>query len=171
MKNPRACPRIWKCNNGKYLFWYHNHGGWNFNDRNPAWISGGIEKDGKIIWSQPEILFYEEDPSVRMSYPDLIEAEGRYWITETNKEHGRCHPVPASFMETLWSQFELAAIEKEELIYDLSGKNLDAGKSVRVSGLPALNMPGGITIDLQVEIQDLAPGHNSWSQRCRVGGQ
>ena len=60
LKNPRACPRIWKCKNGKYLFWYHNNGGKDFNSRNPAWISGGIEKDSKIIWSQPEILLYEE---------------------------------------------------------------------------------------------------------------
>jgi len=54
LKNPRACPRIWKCENGKYLFWYHNNGGWNFGIRNPAWISGGIEKDGKIIGVNPK---------------------------------------------------------------------------------------------------------------------
>ncbi len=86
LKNPRACPRIWKCKNGRYLFWYHNHGGWNFQGRNPAWISGGIEKNGKVIWSQPEIVLYDVNPGTRMSYPDLIEQDGRYWITETNKE-------------------------------------------------------------------------------------
>jgi len=158
MKNPRACPRIWKCKNGNYLFWYHNHGGWNFNDRNPAWISGGIEKNGKILWSQPEILFYEEDPSVRMSYPDLIEVGSRYWITETNKEHGRCHKVPASFLETLWSQFELATVAEKGLVYNITREKLGPGKTIPVSGLPALNVPGGITLDMQVEIQDLAPG-------------
>ena len=26
IKHPRACPRVWRCKNGKYLFWFHNHG-------------------------------------------------------------------------------------------------------------------------------------------------
>ena len=78
IKHPRACPRIWKTKSGKYLFWQHNHGGWDFNGRNPAWISGGIEKNGKIMWSQPEILLYEDEFVKRMSYPDLIEQNGEY---------------------------------------------------------------------------------------------
>jgi hypothetical protein len=87
MKHPRAANFVWKCENGKYLYWFHNHGGRfirnhpnrrtiAYEDRNPVWISGGIEVDGpggrRIQWSQPEILLYDDDPYIRMSYPDLV---------------------------------------------------------------------------------------------------
>jgi len=56
MKHPRAANFAWKCNNGKYLYWFHNHGGRfirehpqrrgiAYNDRNPVWLCGGIEVD------------------------------------------------------------------------------------------------------------------------------
>ncbi|MDA1120781.1 MAG: sialidase family protein [Bacteroidetes bacterium] len=75
MGNPRACPKIYKTEDGKYLFWFHN----NFRQktyygRNPAWLSGGIEKEGDIVWSQPEIVLYTTDPAILgMSYPDYFE--------------------------------------------------------------------------------------------------
>ncbi|MBI4328188.1 MAG: exo-alpha-sialidase, partial [Chloroflexi bacterium] len=43
-KHPRACPKIWKTSNGRFLFWFHHHGGKDFLGRNPAWICGGVEK-------------------------------------------------------------------------------------------------------------------------------
>lgn len=99
---PRACPMIWKCRNGKYLFWFHNNSSKRFENRNPAWIAGGIERDGRIFWSQPEILLYHETPKGRMSYPDLIEADGKYWITETDKSVGRVHEIDPSLFQTAW---------------------------------------------------------------------
>ena len=90
MGNPRACPKIYKTDDGKYLFWFHNNFRENsYNGRNPAWLSGGIEKDGNIVWSQPEIVLYDTDPTVLgMSYPDFIEQDGKLWITETQKDKG-----------------------------------------------------------------------------------
>ena len=43
IKTPRACPKLWRCKNGKYLFWFHNHSGKTFRGRNPVWITGGHE--------------------------------------------------------------------------------------------------------------------------------
>lgn len=109
LRNPRACPRLWKCKNGKYLLWYHNNGGKGFQFRNPAWIAGGIEKDGKIHWSQPEILLHGPDHSYetgRFSYPDLVEEDGRYWVSTTQKTTATIHEIPARFLERLWGQFE-----------------------------------------------------------------
>lgn len=120
MKHPRAANFVWKCSNGKYIYWFHNHGGTWYEDRNPVWISGGIEKDspdGRIIeWTQPEILMYEDDVYVRMSYPDMIEEDGKIFITETNKNAGRVREIPAEFIEKMWNQFEIAEVEKEGLI-------------------------------------------------------
>ena len=45
IKHPRAANFVWKCANGKYLYWFHNHGGRSYEDRNPAWLCGGVEVD------------------------------------------------------------------------------------------------------------------------------
>ena len=120
MKHARAANFVWKCENGKYLYWFHNHGGrfirehpdrrsMAYEDRNPVWISGGVEVDspeGRIIqWSQPEILLYDDDPYIRMSYPDLIEEDGSYFFSETQKDKARVHKVDSQLLEGLWNQF------------------------------------------------------------------
>ena len=157
LKNPRACPRIWKCENGKYLFWYHNNGGWNFGIRNPAWISGGIEKDGKIIWSQPEILLYEDVPSIRMSYPDLIEQDGKYWITETNKSDARVHEIPNEFLNTVWSQFSIDRIEKESLTGEWTMEDIPIPGQLKVNSVPDEKYASGFTIDFRLVLANLNP--------------
>jgi hypothetical protein len=52
-----------------------------YDDRNPAWLMAGQEistPQGRMIeWSQPEILLYEDDPYIRMSYPDLVEDDAK----------------------------------------------------------------------------------------------
>ena len=154
LKNPRACPRIWKCKNGKYLFWYHNNGGWNFNSRNPAWVSGGIEKYGKIVWGQPEILLYEDDQQKRMSYPDLIEQDGRYWVTETNKEEAKCNEVPAAFFEKLWSQLTTHDLATTGLVGQWNAQELTQPSI----GVPAADYTKGLTIDCILNLGDLTAG-------------
>ena len=130
MKNPRAANFAWKCANGKYLYWFHNHGGRfirgqagrGYEDRNPVWLCGGVEADtpeGRVIkWSQPEIVLYDDDPYVRMSYPDLIEEDGRFFLTETQKDTARVHEIDPGLLEGLWGQFGNAAVATEGLIHD-----------------------------------------------------
>lgn len=169
LKNPRACPRIWKCKNGKYLFWYHNNGSWNFNSRNPAWISGGIEKDGKILWSQPEILLYEEDMGIRMSYPDLIEQDVKYWITETNKEIARCHEIPADFFNMIWSQFERKSIAAEGVLKEWSEKDLMPEAILHLSAQNQFDFRRGFTLDFRLKLGDLNPGQVILSVKSENG--
>ena len=169
LKNPRACPRIWKCKNGKYLFWYHNNGGWNFGTRNPAWLSGGIEKDGKIVWSQPEILFYEEDKNVRMSYPDLIEQDGKYWITETNKADARCHAIPNEFLNTLWSQFEISEVAKNNLVAEWNEKKIPEGGKLKLPLKPVVSYTDGFTLDFSLVLATLSPGQLLSSSKDKNG--
>jgi len=121
MKHPRAANFAWKCENGKYLYWFHNHGGRfirehprrrsiAYEDRNPVWLCGGVEADspdGKIIrWSQPEIVLYDDDPYIRMSYPDLVEEDGWYFLTETQKDKARVHEIEPTLLAGLWGQLE-----------------------------------------------------------------
>ncbi|WP_419642811.1 sialidase family protein [Victivallis vadensis] len=116
VKHPRAANFVWKCSEGRYLYWFHNHGGpfirrrpqAAYEDRNPSWLLAGIEMDspeGRVIrWGEPELLLYHDDPMVRFSYPDLIEQQGRYFVTETEKNLARVHEIPADFLETMWAR-------------------------------------------------------------------
>ena len=163
MKNPRACPRIWRTQNGKYLFWFHNHSGKDFLGRNPAWISGGVEKDGHIHWSQPEILLYDPQAGdeigrggVRMSYPDLVEQDGRYWISETQKSVARVHEIDKTLLEGLWNQGNAKHVAREGLLLELGTD--DARDGVAMPRLPDLRDLGGFSLDCWIELDDLAPG-------------
>lgn len=122
VKNPRAANFAWKCGDGRFLYWFENHGRKSYDLRNPAWVLGGVEADspeGRFIrWSQPEVLLYHDNPLVRMSYPDLIEDDGRVFITETKKDIARIHEIPAGFLETLWSQFDPPTPATDGLLLD-----------------------------------------------------
>ena len=160
MKTPRACPRIWRCRNGKFLFWYHNHSeitGGGFTGRNPAWISGGVERDGYIHWSQPEILLYDPDPAKKISYPDLIEQDGRYWVTETQKTLARVHEVDKGLLEGLWSQGQTKTVIREGLLLEPAPEQLRAGEVALPEPLD-VDEWGGISLDFWIRLDDLAPG-------------
>jgi hypothetical protein len=154
IKNPRACPRVWKTSQGKYLFWFHNHGGQGFQGRNPVWVAGGEEKGGRIHWSQPEILLYAKDPSIRMSYPDLIEQDGDYWVTETQKSVARVHKIDRRLLQGLWSQGTSCVVAQNGLI--LSRSSETAASEANVT-LPSLDISrAGITLDLWIRLQTLS---------------
>ena len=159
LKNPRANPKIWRCNNGHYLLWYHHNSTRSFFNRNPAWVAGGIEKEGKIVWSQPEVLLYHNKSGRGPSYPDLVEANGKYWITETQKTEARVHEIPASFLEVLWSQFDLSQSVAESLAIDLSGALLEKTDSVQLSGLMEEKELAGFTLTVRLASNlDMANG-------------
>ena len=155
IRHPRACPMIWKCSNGKYLFWFHNNSGKSFENRNPVWISGGIERNGDIFWSQPEILLYADQPAVRMSYPDLIEQDGKYWVTETQKEVGRVHEIDTGLLNGMWSRLE-------DILDQKPGKIVREGMFLETEGqsavLPekAIHLPTGkgLTLDLEITVPE-----------------
>lgn len=124
IKHPRAANFIWKCSNGKYLYWFHNHGGRDYNDRNPVWLSCGVETktpEGlEIQWSEPEIVLYADDPFLRMSYPDLVEEQGQLYLTETQKHTARIHRLDPGFMQTLFDYHQNRNVAKKGLILDIA---------------------------------------------------
>ncbi|MEA1951873.1 MAG: sialidase family protein, partial [Planctomycetota bacterium] len=173
IKNPRACPKVWRTGNGKFLFWHHPHGiNRNpYTGRNPAWLSGGIEHNGTIHWSQPEIVLYDTDkgncifnsktgepgPGKGMSYPDLIEQDGRYWITETQKTIARVHSIDSTLLDGLWSQGKLKKVVRRGLVLDLGPEELRS-HTFKMPRLPNLSNGGGFAIDFWVKLDRLTPG-------------
>lgn len=178
MKHPRAANFAWRCQNGKYIYWLHNHGGRfirehpkrrtiAYEERNPVWLSGGVEADGphgKIIkWSQPEIVIYDDDPVVRMSYPDLVEDSGKYFLTETQKDIARVHEIDKTLLEGLWNQTEAKGAAQNGLVVD----------STTTAKLPALppffersrrpdlgreDLRAGFSLDVWLQLAHTSPG-------------
>jgi hypothetical protein len=197
IKHPRAANFVWKCQNGKYLYWFHNHGGRfirehpgrssiGYNDRNPAWIAGGIERDGPdgrvIDWTQPEILLYDDDPLIRMSYPDLTEELDRYFITETQKDVARVHEIDTNLLYGLWSQYTNREQTTDGLAvaWDLENTVLPTTREgVRLGSFYArdprrddhggMHIRSGFSLELQLSLTDLHPGQILLDTRNATG--
>lgn len=180
IKHPRAYAPVWKLRNGKYLLWFHHHGGeaahtndWGrgsyYQSRNPVWISGGVERNGLIQWSEPEILLYDDDPTVRISYPDLIEDGGRYYLTATQKTVARTHELDAALLEGMWRQAENRALATRGLALTLTGEQTRAASSFPMPRLPSLSSGGGWTIDGWLRMRELSPGQVIFDARDPSG--
>ncbi|HNX35293.1 MAG TPA: sialidase family protein [Kiritimatiellia bacterium] len=158
LKTPRACPKLFVTSEGKYLFWHHNHGGKAWAGRNPAFLSGGVLKeDGFIHWSEPEIALFDPNPAIRMSYPDLIEHDGKFWLTETQKTVARAHPLDRSLLDGLWNQATVKAVCTNGLVLE----KLDAGGAVSRPTVPrgfGDLSHGGLTVELSLALDAVAPG-------------
>jgi hypothetical protein len=197
IKHPRAANFAWKLQNGKYLYWFHNHGGRfvrehpqrrtvAYEDRNPVWLCGGVEVDtpeGKVIrWSQPEIVLYDDDPYVRMSYPDLIEEGDRAYLTETQKDLARVHEVDRALLEGLWGQFEDGQETQDGLLLTLPSRGQAMPAEVEAPNLPAftrrdrgradhgtLDLRQGFTVEVVVRLDSLAAGQVLLDNRTANG--
>ncbi|MEI6232842.1 MAG: LamG-like jellyroll fold domain-containing protein [Planctomycetota bacterium] len=205
VKHPRAANFAWNCSNGKFLYWFHNHGGVfigrmktdsaggvpaaiagangsPYDDRNPAWLMAGREVDtpeGKRIeWTQPEIALYDDDPYIRMSYPDLIEEDGKFILTETQKNAARLHEISKPLVDGLFNQWDNRNIAKEGLVLAVKG-----GESkVKMPTLPVFSSRDtkradygtrdartGFSLDLWLNIPSLDAGQTLFDSRDSSG--
>jgi hypothetical protein len=197
MKHPRAANFHWRLENGKYLYWFHNHGGrfirdhphsrsMAYEDRNPAWLSGGVEVDtpeGKLIaWSQPEIVLYDDDPYIRMSYPDLIEEDGQVFLTETQKDIARVHRVDETLLQALWAQFDAAEVAREGLLLELPVTGVRMPATSPLPRIPAFlerdnsradygtrDLRRGLALDLWFRLTTVEPGQRLLDSRTSAG--
>lgn len=162
--NTRACPKIHKTADGRFLFWFHNNFRQNtYAGRNPAWLSGGVEKDGNIIWSQPEIALYDRDPAMLgMSYPDFIEQDGRLWIIETQKNTARVHEIDPNLTEGMWRQGKDTLLIEKGLLMNANEKMLQQGQ-INFPWLPSLIDGGGFSVELWLTINQITPDQTIFS--------
>jgi hypothetical protein len=193
MKHPRAATFAWRCENGKFLYWFHNHGGRfirehpqrrtiAYEDRNPVWLIGGVEADsptGKIIrWSQPEIALYDDDPIIRMSYPDLVEDGGNYYLTETQKDVARVHKLDPTLLDGLWNQFDAKGVARNGIVLELKGS---VPATTNAPPLPLFyqrsrradhgkeDLRAAFSLDLWTQLPSAAPGQVLLDNRTPAG--
>jgi hypothetical protein len=152
IKHPRAANFVRRFSNGKYLYWFHFHGGQWYDGRNPVWLCGAEEADGAqgkvLLWSQPEIALYDDDIAVRMSYPDFIEDRAKYFVTETQKTIARVHELDASLLHGLRQQSTHKEVTRNGLALELEAPALRSGTTVDMPQLPRLwRQRGGFALD------------------------
>ncbi|MBM3736725.1 MAG: hypothetical protein FJW39_13165 [Acidobacteria bacterium] len=175
MKHPRAANFAWRAENGKFLYWFHNHGGRfilehprrrsiAYEDRNPVWLAGGEEVEslkGRLIrWSEPEIALYDDDPVMRMSYPDFVEEGGKFYLTETEKEIARVHEISPVLLNGLWGQFGNRTVAAEGLLKTEAGQPVALPDFLRraAGGHGTDDLRTGFTLDAWVQLASMAPG-------------
>ena len=169
VKTPRACPKLWKSSNGKYLLWIENHSRPSYQTRNPAWLVGGIEREGTIHWSEPEIVLFEDNPTIGMSYPDLVEEDGKYWIVETQKFFARIHEIDPTLLEGLWTQAERRSVTREGLVVEADSAALAQG-DVKLPDLTfGKRANAGLALDFWLDTAQLAPGQTLFDSRDTEG--
>lgn len=161
LKNPRVCPKLWRTRDGRYLLWYHHNGIEGFamkirgyRGRNPAWLALGEEADGGIAWHQPELLFYDEDERLGLSYPSCVENDDGFTFFCTQKTVARALRADPGLMGKLLGPRDTSVITRENLIHELSEP---AGEYAFVWS-PNLYQGEGITLDLDLTTGSLAPG-------------
>jgi hypothetical protein len=176
IKHPRAANFVWKASNGKYLLWFHNNGtnwfsrGPSAGNRNVAWLCGGVEKNGYIYWSQPEIVLYADEYLHGPSYPDFIEEDERYFLTETQKTIARVHEVDTELLEGLWNQSKLKVVAEKGLVLNLkAAADKPLPSIVNMPRLPALSQEGGFAIDFWVQFDNLNAGQTLVDSRAEDG--
>lgn len=163
LKTPRACPKLFMTSEGKYLFWYHNHGGKLWAGRNPAFLAGGVLKDdGFIHWSEPEIALFDPNPAIRMSYPDLIEQDGRFWLTETQKTVARVHAVDRALLDGLWSQATVNTVCTNGLVLEKANAGDTPARPTVPSNFGDLSR-GGLSVELWARLAAVVPGQTLFS--------
>lgn len=175
VKQPRACAKLWKTRAGRYLLWYHNNGTTTYNNgpnagsRNLAWLSSGLLQEGRLRWSQPEIVAYVDGGLEGCSYPDLIEEGDRFHIVATQKTEARVMAVEPELLAGLWNQPACREVATNGLALNLAGADCAAGTEARAPRLPslcafmrertlALRGRGAFTLEVRVRFHDLAPG-------------
>jgi hypothetical protein len=156
MKQPRCFNKVHRFSNGKYALFFHNNGGRHYaphplGNRNPTWLAGGVEKEGSIHWSQPEVFLYDDNFANGISYPDWIEENGEYFLTETQKKKARVHQIPTSFLEMLWQQAENHALTKKDLALELYEEACAAGVPFPMPRLKSLVRSDGFSLELRLK--------------------
>jgi len=170
IKNPRANIKVWRTEAGKYLLWHHFNGTTSYNNRNPVWLSAGVEDgDGKLHWSQPEVLLYDPATSNRISYPDLVEVGGQFWVTETQKSIARVHPIDGDYLNTLFTWDTVGTVRSANKTIDV--KPVGGSMAQAIGAIDSLSgaSAGGFSMDFWVNLNDLDAGQTIADNRDGAG--
>ena len=188
IRHPRAANLAWRCSNGRFLYWFHNNGTCSythdegFSSRSIGWLCGGKEEAGQIQWSQPEVVLYDPEFMRGCSYPDLVEDDGRFFLTETQKRTARVHEIDPRLLAAVWGELEDSGVTRDGLVLSLGDSEpvpqsapmprlrdfLDF-KEKTVADFSTSNAHAGFAVELWIRLQSLEAGQVILDSRTDVG--
>lgn len=111
IRHPLACTMPVALGNGRFLLWHHHASGTERGDsgrpRTTVWLSAGQEQSGRIVWSYPELLLYDQQMPVNgtgMSYPGFLVSHDRVTVFTTDKMSARQFEIASNLLDGLWHQ-------------------------------------------------------------------
>ena len=127
-------------------------------------------------------MLYDDDPYVRMSYPDLVEEGGRYYLTETQKDIARVHEVDPALPQALWGQFDAPAAAPPSPLLSLPQHGQAMPAETPMPDIPPFtrrdegradygtkDLRQGLTIELWLRLDRLGPGQVLLDNRTTNG--
>ena len=117
-----------------------------------------------------------------MSYPDLVEDAGCYYLVETQKEKARVHQLDPRLLEGMWSQLEAGgSLTTENCIVEWNSAGA-LKDQVAIPPLPRLNtrdhqrpdygaldLRSGFTVELWLQLDHLDSGQRLLDARADSG--
>lgn len=105
----------------RYLLLYYNSAWEGYANRDPYWLTSGIEANGTVLWSQPEVGLYDRSIHTGTSgggYPDLVQGDdGSVSITCTTKymsdpppSEARVHKIDPHLLSLLLNQHKVVDV-------------------------------------------------------------
>ncbi|MFO7637183.1 MAG: hypothetical protein R6W96_07725 [Clostridia bacterium] len=174
VKHPRAANFVWKLAGGRYLYWFHNHGGRDYEDRNPAWVCAGRERDtvqGKrLVFSEPEVFLYDDDPYIRISYPDLLEEGGDTYVSQTQKGIARVSRIDSMFLEKLFHLEYKDQPVGDGLVDSLEAIPPFSMRDMSKKDYPRYDTREGFTLDFVFDASSLTDGEILFENMDMEGG-
>lgn len=160
---PVACTMPVALGNGKFLLWHHfspgSERGSLYRPRSKVWLSAGEERSGKIVWSYPELLLYDDHLPVNglgMSYPGFLVQEDGITVLTTDKMSARQFRIDPGLLDGLWNQ-----LAGKPVPLPPSGAG-DAGQPVR---------PIAHALTWQIQMEFAAAGDDQILAELRQQGQ
>lgn len=116
LRQPLACMLPARLRDGRFVLWFHNASGPERGKpslpRDVAWASLGEERDGRLYWSQPEVISYGYDLPANhlgLSYPGVIEHEAGVSFLCTDKMTARRLLFPRDTIDAMRRQLAAGA--------------------------------------------------------------
>ena len=169
MRNPRGPLTTRILPGGRWLLLWYNNGEKLFYERNPYWLSIGVEDAarGEVLFSQPEIFLYDAlsqghgdnyTAADRPGYPDIVvDALARsaacpsctVFVTETNKTIARTHGIPPAFLSALLAQDTAATVATAglALAFNASARGARFATPPITGFAPAAAFQSGLTVE------------------------
>src|SRR5208283_1116336 len=100
----------------------------------------------------------DDDPDHGISYPDFIEDNGRYYITETQKRTARCHEIDRTLLEGAWNQSANRQVAKDGLVLETTSSQAGPAHLIDMPRLRRLGEGRGFTLEFWVKFRELSAG-------------